>query len=272
MYARISLTLQNRFEGKYGQVLWELCVDYLGYEREAGETAYIPLDKIHKLLAVENSQHANQYKIFNRDVLKPALAEINRVSDLRVMVDCQRKGRKIAALKFKIRRIVLLPEAISQQPDLFPDIKDAPAIHLLKEAGLASGDAWEVWQKGFSYVTEDKRPTISGDVEVAFVAYVREKIDLLQQRKKSGKLQNPSGFLLSALRENYANGEYEKREIARIKGEKIQELRQLVKNRERLQKSLDDAIETLCNEVIALPGQAEKAVAVLEGTANFARW
>ena len=34
MYARISLSMQNKFGSKYAQALWELCVDYLGTARQ----------------------------------------------------------------------------------------------------------------------------------------------------------------------------------------------------------------------------------------------
>ena len=47
-----------------------------------------------------------------------AVAEINHVSDFHVTVAYQRQGRKITALKFKVRRVQMLPH--SQQPDLFP--------------------------------------------------------------------------------------------------------------------------------------------------------
>jgi hypothetical protein len=81
----------------------------LGHEREYGETPFITIKQFHKLMGVENSQYVRQFKILNRDVLKPAVAEINKVSDLRVEVEQQRKGRKVVALKFKIRRVAMLP-------------------------------------------------------------------------------------------------------------------------------------------------------------------
>jgi len=40
-------------------------------------------------------------------------------------VDYQRQSRKIVALKFKIRRVVLLPEPNKGQGRLFPELDDA---------------------------------------------------------------------------------------------------------------------------------------------------
>ena len=58
MYARISLSMQNKFESKHAQALWELCVDYLGAGREYGEAAYIPIPTYRKLLGVSEGQYA----------------------------------------------------------------------------------------------------------------------------------------------------------------------------------------------------------------------
>jgi hypothetical protein len=272
MYARLSLSLQNNFKSKYALTLWELCTDYLGGDRETGETGFIALHDFRALMGVDEEAY-QQYRELNKYVLKPAVAEINAVSDLKVTVDYQRKGRKVVALKFKVRRVVLLPESSHHQQDLFQDIKDAPVIYLLKEAGLASSDAWEIWQKGFEYVIEGKRPVLSGsDIETAFVSYVREKIDLLRQREKEGKVQNPSGFLLTALKQNFSHAEYEKKQATQQRADKLKQLRQLVKERGRLLEQQDDAVETLCNKVIELPGQAEKALAALEVNPDFTRW
>ena len=58
MYARISLSMQNKFESKHAQALWELCVDYLGAGRDYGETAYIAITTYRKLLGVAEGQYA----------------------------------------------------------------------------------------------------------------------------------------------------------------------------------------------------------------------
>ena len=46
MYARISLSMQNKFESKYALALWELCVDFLDETRNYGETRFIPLRRL----------------------------------------------------------------------------------------------------------------------------------------------------------------------------------------------------------------------------------
>ena len=267
MYARISLSLQNVFDGKYGQTLWELCVDYLGHDREYGETPFITIEQFHKLMGVENSQYVKQFKILNRDVLKPAVAEINKVSDLRVEVQQQRKGRKVIALKFKIRRVAMLPVTDAQQHSLFPDFEDMPeVIKLLKEAGLSDNDAWEIWQKGFAFVHSSKRPVIDdNDHKVAFMQYVNEKIHLLKLRQESDRgISNPSGFLIQALRHNYGNPQFEKEQLARKHAEGVRQLQKLEAKRDQIERDRDDALLLLTNQIIEEKGRADEAISTLK--------
>ena len=206
MYARLDLSLQNRFSSKHAQALWELCADYLGSGREHGETPFIIIKVFRKLTGADDSYQ--NFKKLNARVIKPALAEINEVSDFRVTVEYQRQGRRVVALKFKVCRVPLLPMA--RQAALFPDLDDMPAVvKLLNDAGLALQDAFAVWQEGFGIVAPDKRPASGENPEEAFLSYVREKIHLLHQRRESGTLTNPVGFLLSAIKKNYGNAKAE---------------------------------------------------------------
>src|SRR5437016_10630457 len=114
MYARLDLNLQKQFNSKYSLALWEPCTDYLGSGRDYGETPFIPLDAFRKLMGVTDKMYP-AFMNFNQKVIKPAVDEINAVSDFRVAVDYQRQGRKVTALKFKMRRIALLPEAVRSE-------------------------------------------------------------------------------------------------------------------------------------------------------------
>src|SRR5262249_10039098 len=201
MYARLDLDLQRQFDSKYGLALWELCADYLGAGREYGETPFIPVDTFRKLMGIADVTYSS-FKRLKDKVINPAVAEVNRVSDFRVTVDYQRDSRKITALKFKMRRVTLLPGAQYDQGKLFPDLDDMPpAVKELKDAGVSTQDALEIWQQGFSYVQEKVRPAELGEeVEATFVHYIREKIHLLKRRQASGKVENSTGFLLEAIK------------------------------------------------------------------------
>ena len=98
IYARINLSVQERFGSGYALALYENCVRF----RKVGSTGWIDLDRWRDLLGVEPGQY-EAFKYLNRDVLKPAVAEVNRYSDIRVEMDRKREKRRVAALKFSVR-------------------------------------------------------------------------------------------------------------------------------------------------------------------------
>jgi hypothetical protein len=144
------------------------------------------------------------FKKLNTRVIKEPIDEINTRTDLNVTVTYQRQVRSVIALNFKIRRVPEQPLHTSVQGDLFQPFGDLPPlVSALCEAGLASADAWHIWQQGPDVVETADKPAPE-----AFDAYIREKIDLLQRRRKAGKVESATGFLLSAIKHNYPNPEY----------------------------------------------------------------
>ena len=91
----------------------------------------------------------------------------------------------------------------------------------MQEAGLATQDAWKIWQDGFEYVESGKRPSV-GDFET----YIQEKIHLLQHQPE-GKIKSKTGFLLDAIRKNYANAEFEQVRRAQKSRKQAQERKAL---------------------------------------------
>ena len=70
MYARISLSLQNRFDSKHTQALYELCVDYRIDAKHYGETAFISIAGFRKSIP------AKQFKpAFEKPVERPPAPE-----------------------------------------------------------------------------------------------------------------------------------------------------------------------------------------------------
>ena len=257
MYARISLSMQNKFDSKHAQALWELCVDYLNESKNYGETPFIPLDDFKDFMGLAGSKYANDFKILNRDVIKASIKEINRVTDFRVETDYQRKGRKVVAIKFKVRRELELPHNDTKQGTLFPDLEDMPvAVKALKDAGLSQHDAWEVWQQGFNIVNENKRPNYpQTEPEKAFTDYIREKIDLLHRQQQQKKVKYATGFLLKAIKENYANpnydpvGEQKKNELGKKTQAALIKKKELEKKRKLLEAGYTDCKFALCEQI-----------------------
>jgi Initiator Replication protein len=272
MYARLDLNMQKQFDSKHALALWELCADYLGSGRDYGESPFIPLAEYRKLMGIADDMYS-LFKLFNKRIIKEPIAEINRVSDFCVAVNYRRSGRKVTALKFKIRRIATLPGAAAGQGKLFPAEEMPLVVRLLKEVGLSSSDAWDIYQRGWAFVADDAtRPVDAGeDPEAAFVRYIREKIHLLKRRQASGKVDNSTGFLLEAIRHDYANPEYtaEKRREAdrkeqQGKHEREKQAKALARQKDDLEQARDEELDQLSGRVAAeSPGILEQAAAEL---------
>ncbi len=118
-------------------------------------------------------------------------------------------------------------------------------------------DAWDIWQQGFRYVDEQERPAEPvEDAQVAFLHYVREKIHLLKRRQASGKVENSTGFLLQAIRQNYANPEFaqeQKREALaathQAKREWEKQMKALEQHKAHLENTRDQALDQLRDQV-----------------------
>lgn len=103
MYARISLSLQNKFQSKHALALYELCLDYFDFERSYGETPQIAVNEFRELMGVDPEEYP-AFARLNEKVIKKAVHEINELSDLFVTVRYHRFQRKIDAIKFCINR------------------------------------------------------------------------------------------------------------------------------------------------------------------------
>ena len=196
VYAKLNLRLQNRFTDRHALILWEICFDYFDTARDQGETPFIPLDTFRELMGVAPDEYP-AFKTLNQCVIKPAIKEINELTNFFVEVEQKRESRKVAFLKFIISRLkpIAPPEPI--QESLFPDIEDLPAIaNMLVQVGVSRREALKITNQGWDGVVVDVPQENYRD----FQAYVQEKIGLAQQ---ATDVKNIGGFIVKAIRENY---------------------------------------------------------------------
>ena len=198
MYTKLNLRLQNRFKSQYALILWEVCFDYFNVERSRGETPFIPIETFRELMGVES----NEYPLFgelNRNVIKPAIKEINDLTNYHVEVEQKRIGRKIAQLKFRITKVKKAPI----QESLFPDLNNLPPVAIeLVQAGVDRKMALKIANKEWGFITPEKLP--SPGTYPDFLGYVAEKIEI---SRHATDVKNRVGFIVEALRENYQNPE-----------------------------------------------------------------
>ena len=208
IYTKLNLRLQNRFTHRFTLILWEVCFDYFDTTRGEGETPFIPINAFRELMGLETGEYP-VFKVLNRDVIKPAIKEINELTNFFVEVEQKRQGRPIAFLKFRILRLRQISSAEPAEESLSPTIEDlSPIANTLVQAGVARREALKIAEQGWDAVDADVEPEGYRD----FQAYVEEKIGLAQQAMD---VKNMGGFIVQAIRENYQDPVFQSRLVER---------------------------------------------------------
>ena len=201
IYAKLNLRLQNRFKSQYALVLWEVCFDYFDADRDQGETPFIPIETFKELLGLGKADYPI-FSEFNRSVIKPAIKEINTLTNYHVEIEQKRIGRRIAELKFRITRVDQIPI----QESLFPDIENLPPVAIeLVQAEIDRKIALQIAEQAWDFVDPEKLP--QPDTYPNFLAYIAEKIEISLH---AAEVKNRGGFIVKAIRENYQDPEVQK--------------------------------------------------------------
>ena len=212
IYSKLNLRLQNEFKSQYALILWEVCFDYFDTDRGRGETPFIPLETFKELMGVEADEYTT-FKSLNQWVIKPAIKEINALTDYHVEVEQKRIGRKVAELKFRIERVRRLPVPES----LFPDIENLlPVAIELIQVGVDRKVALQITEEAWEFVNPAKRP--EPDAYPDFYAYVSEKIEMSLD---APSVKNRGGYVIEAVRENYQDEQV--RKAREVRAEKVKE-------------------------------------------------
>ena len=218
IYTKLNLRLQNRFTSRYALILWEVCFDYFDTDRDQGETPFIPLETYRELMGIEVDEYQT-FKALNQFVIKPAIKEINDLTDYLVEVERKRLGRKIAELKFRITRVNQLPV----QESLFPDIENlSPVAVELVQAEIDRNMALKIAAQAWDFVNPEKLPEPGTYPD--FAAYVAEKIEVSFH---AADVKNRGGFIIDAIRENYQHPEVQKARERRAEKVREKELEDL---------------------------------------------
>jgi hypothetical protein len=104
-FAKMSLQVQASLNTMASLVLYEICCRYA--DNPGGLTARQPWSWWRPVLtgAPDSPTSAYQeYKIFNRDVLKKAVKKVNEASDLEIELVEHRAGRSVQDLQFRVKR------------------------------------------------------------------------------------------------------------------------------------------------------------------------
>ncbi len=178
VFALINLNIQRRFTSGHALALYENCYRFV----RTGSTGWWPIDLFRRLMGVDGSSYYESFKHLNAKVIKPAVAEVNKTSNILVTPELRKMGRQVSEIRFLIK----------ENPQLaMLDIDDGE--------GVRQGD---VYRRLVEVGVSDRlaRQWIAEHGE----AYVAEKLDYLKGR---AGVESPVRYLTAALRDDYKEAE-----------------------------------------------------------------
>lgn len=99
VFALINLNIQRRFTSGHALALYENCYRFI----RTGSTGWWPLDLFRRLMGVDGSAYYESFKHLNAKVIKPAVAEVNKTSNILVTPETRKKGRVVTEIRFRIK-------------------------------------------------------------------------------------------------------------------------------------------------------------------------
>ena len=99
VFALINLNIQRRFTSGHALALYENCYRFV----RTGSTGWWSLDLFRRLLGLDGSAYYESYKHLNAKVIKPAVTEVNKSSNILIEPETRKAGRTITDIRFRIR-------------------------------------------------------------------------------------------------------------------------------------------------------------------------
>ena len=159
------------------------------------------------------------FKVLNQSVIKPAIKEINDLTNYHVEVEQKRVGRRIGFLKFRITRVKHIPV----QESLFPDIENLPLVAIeLTQADIDRKIALKIASAEWDFISPEKLPPPGTYPD--FLTYIAEKIEM---SLAGAAVKNRAGYIVEAIRENYQDPEVQKARAERAENAKHKQLEEL---------------------------------------------
>jgi hypothetical protein len=205
LFAKFYLLIQTRFSKKHSLILYEFFVDELSRKRtmEADLDA-MPVNELRALLGIAKDQY-EEFKIFNRAVLKPSIEEVNDSTDIDVRYDLQRRARKVAAVTFSLKR--KSSYQLPLQMDLPMPEESEPLLKVKKimPNGRLTAEQQATLNRLIKHGVAEKRGTKL--VRNYDAGYIDAKIDQVEKEIAAGKkIRNRGGYLTDAITEDYQEG------------------------------------------------------------------
>ena len=186
-YARLSLQFQSQLRSSAGLALYEICVRYLTNPshltmRETWEWWRPILSGTPDTEAGDEAKR--EYKYFKRDYLRPAIAEVNAVTNIFVELVEHREGRRVAEIQFRVTERKQPMLALDEHPNVF----DSTLVDRMVKIGIPLKEAQTLYAD-----SEENR--------------IRAALQMTEQRMRSTTLppvRSAAALFKDALKKGYA--------------------------------------------------------------------
>ena len=174
VFALINLNIQRRFTSGHALALYENCYRF----NKTRSTGWWSLDTFRRLMGVDDSSYYQTYKHLNAKIIKPAVAEVNKSSNIIVTPEVRKQGRAVTDIRF---RIAPNPQLAILDLDDGAGARKAPVYDRLRGMGISDRLARQ-------WITQH------GEDAVA------EKLDYVMNQTN---VRSPARYLAAALRDDY---------------------------------------------------------------------
>ncbi|GLK65299.1 replication initiation protein [Paracoccus kondratievae] len=174
VFALINLNIQRKFTSGHALALYENCYRFV----RTGSTGWWPLDLFRRLMGVDGSAYYETFKHLNAKVIKPAVDEVNKSSNIILTPETRKQGRVVTEIRFGIREN---PQLAILDMDDGEGMRHGPVYARLRSLGVSDRLARQ-WLASH------------GEEQVL------EKLDYVETRKN---VKSKLGYLTAALQGDY---------------------------------------------------------------------
>ncbi len=174
VFALINLNIQRRFTSGHALALYENCYRFV----RTGSTGWWPIDLFRRLMGVDGSEYYESFKHLNAKVIKPAVNEVNKTSNILLTAEFRKMGRQVVEIRFRIKEN---PQLAMLDIDDGEGVRQGAVYHRLIAVGVSDRLARQ-------WIAEHDE------------TYVSEKLDYLDGRKG---VESPVSYLTAALKGDY---------------------------------------------------------------------
>lgn len=208
-WTRINLAIQREFSSVYALILYENCVRFRGVKT----TGLWKIDDFRRLLGVDEMASYSAFRVLNDKLIKPAVKEVNRHSDIIIKPYFTKVGRRVTTVRFTVQ-----------------DNKQMPLFKVEEEDQITESLAYkELLKRGMSKVFSRQAVLDFGE------EYIFEQLGIADSYAASKELQGTKqGLIRKAITDGYSKPDKLVREERRKEAEKNKA------KAERVQRQIDE--------------------------------